>query len=180
MNVLILHGILGKAGENWAQWLKDKLEERGYSVTMPNLPNADHPDRAEWLKSIQKVAELSEKLIIVAHSLGVTSALDLIEKSPTKIKALVSVSGFAIDYGLELNSYFLKEKSIDFSKVASNLSQAYVFYGDNDPYVSQDALKLLAQNLKVVPTVIKNGGHLNSAAGFNKFPELLNTVLKIK
>lgn len=180
MNILILHGILGKAGENWAQWLNDELKARGYDVTMPTLPNANHPDREECFKAVQKAAGTSKDLIIVAHSLGATSALDFIERLPDKVKALISVSGFTIDYGLGLNSYFLREKSINFSRVKDNLDQAYVFYGDNDPYVVQQALKALAEDLEVTPTVVKNGGHLNAAAGFNKFPELLSTVLKIK
>jgi uncharacterized protein len=180
MNVLILHGIQGKAGENWTQWLSDSLSKKSYKVVMPNLTDADHPDRKTWFNEIKTIADkLSNDLIIVAHSLGVTSALDYIEQSPNKIKGLVSVSGFADDYGLELNSYFLKEKQINFDKVNKNLEKAFVFYGDDDPYVTQEALKSLTNELKVIPIVIKNGGHLNSSAGFTEFPKLLETVLSI-
>ena len=110
MNVLILHGIMGHAGENWGQWLHDDL-------------------------------------MIVAHSLGVTSALDYIEDH--NIKGLISVSGMARDYGMELNSYFLKEKDIDFDIVLRRTKRNMVIYGDNDPYVTQDALKEVADELGV-------------------------------
>ena len=180
MNVLILHGIQGKAGENWGQWLNDSLIKKSYNVFMPTLPEPDHPDRNTWYNEIKLIADKqSNNLIIVAHSLGVTSALDYIEQSTFKVKGLVSVSGFADDYGLELNSYFLKKKQINFDKVNKNLEKAFVFYGDNDPYVTQEALKSLAKELKVNPVVIKNGGHLNSSAGFTEFPKLLETVLSI-
>lgn len=146
---------------------------------MPTLPHADHPNRTQWLASIIDAADTSDGLIIVGHSLGVTSALDYIEQSKTKIKGLVSVSGFADDYGLELNSYFLQEKTVDFAKVRANLGHAFVFYGDNDPYVTQDALQSLAKNLHTEPVVIKNGGHLNATAGFSEFPQLLDAIVSV-
>ncbi len=181
MNVLILHGIQGKAGENWTHWLSDSLTAKSYNVIMPTLPNADHPDRTEWLEAIKQITRnISDDLIIVAHSLGVTSALDFIEQSPTPINGLVSVSGFANDYGFKLNSYFLKERKLDFDKINNNLGSSFVYYGDNDPYVTQEALAILAKDLKVKPTIIKYGGHLNKATGFTEFPQLLEAIESIK
>ena len=182
MNVLILHGIFGWAGENWTQWLNDGLTARNYNVMMPNLPNADQPYRAEWLEFIKlTIGQNSDDLIIVGHSIGATSALDYAEEShPHKIKALVSVSGIAEDYGNQLNSYFLKQKNINFDKVNGNLEKVFVYYGENDPYVTQEELAYVAEKLNVKPTIIKNGGHLNEAAGYTEFPELLNDILTIK
>lgn len=125
MSVLILHGIMGKAGENWGQWLHDQLIERSYNVVMPNLSDPDHPDRKKWLDEITAHMEgLGSDTIIVAHSLGVTSALDFLEEATNPVKGIISVSGFADDYGLELNSYFLGEKTIDFNKVNKNIDNA--------------------------------------------------------
>lgn len=180
MNVLILHGIMGRSGENWGQWLHDKLISNSYSVLMPTLSNADHPSRKKWLAEISNfMMELGQDTVIVAHSLAVTSSLDFLEETGHTVKGFVSISGFADDYGLELNSYFLREKTIKFDQVNENVGEAIVFYGDNDPYVPQDSLRLLADNLKVVPVVIPGGGHLNTAAGFTKFPKLLEAILSI-
>ena len=178
MIILILHGIGGHAGIHWQRWLHDELAKAGHEVIMPNLPDSDHPDRKTWLKTVKEnIKDINPSdLIIVAHSLGVTIALDLIENTP--VKALISVSGFAYDYGAELNSYFLKEKTIDFEKANRNLKQAFVIYGDNDPYVPQEVLKSLADNLKVKPEIIKNGGHLNTDSGYKTFPRLLEIIKK--
>lgn len=178
MTALILHGIQGHAGIHWQKWLNDQLIAQGHKVLMPNLPKAEHPDRSEWLQTVKGVItdyDLSD-LVIVGHSLSVVTALDFIEQAPVSIKALVSVSGFSKDYKAELNSYFLKEKEIDFAKVKKNLKKAVVIYGDNDPYVPQEILKLLADKLNVKPTVIKSGGHLNTDAGFTTFPKLLKII----
>ena len=180
MRVLILHGIMGKAGENWGQWLHDELLDRSYEVAMPSLSDPNHPTRQKWLAEItNNMQSIKGDTIIVAHSLGVTSALDYLEKTSHPVKGLVSVSGFADDYGLELNSYFLKEKTIDFESVNKNVGKAFVFFGDNDPYVPQSSLHKLADDLNVDPVVIPEGGHLNAAVGYTEFPQLLEAVLSI-
>lgn len=179
--VLIIHGIEGHAGIHWQQWLHDELAKRGYNVLMPNLPHSDHPDRAEWLKTIKKeVKDVAfSDLTVVGHSLGVTTALDLIESEKKKVKALVSVSGFSKDYGAELNSYFLRKREIDFKAVSELIGRVFVVYGDDDPYVPQKILKDLADKLGVKPVIVKKGGHLNMTSGYQKFPLLLELVERV-
>lgn len=178
MTVLILHGIDGYAGIHWQEWLHNELVVLGHKAIMPTLPDADHPDRDTWLSTIQKlVAHVpTNELVLVGHSLGVASALDFVETSPTGVKALMSVSGFANNYGAELNGYFIAERDIDFTRVNRNLENAFVFYGDDDPYVPQDELADLATKLNVSPTIIAHGGHLNADAAFTVFPELLSKL----
>lgn len=177
MTILILHVIGGKAGDHWEQWLHDALTADGHTVIMPSLPNPDRPDRSTWLLEVQGILQdVRDDVVIVGHSLSVPTALDAIEVSSIQIKGLLSVSGFAVPYGLELNEYFMQEKTIDFSKVRKNLQHAAVFYGDDDPYVTQDALQNLATELRVEPRVIKKGGHLNTDAGYTTFPTVLDTI----
>lgn len=176
--VLILHGIKGRAGIHWQKWLNDELSKSGYNVIIPNLPNSDHPDRSQWLSEIKRQTRSVDlqNLIIVGHSLGVISALDFIENLESPIKALISVGGFSEDYGAELNSYFVKERVIDFNKVHKNLKKAVVIFGDNDPRVPRAALISLTHELGVEPVIIKGGGHLNTEAGFTTFPQLLEII----
>lgn len=179
MTVLIIHGIGGHAGIYWQQWLHDELIKKGHRVIMPTLPNPDHPDRKECLittKNLVKNTDLNE-LIIVGHSLGVVTALDFIEQTEGIVRGLAAVSGFASDYGSELNSYFMKEKEIDLKKIKLHLKKAEVFYGEGDPYVPQEVLKDLADKLGVKAVMIKNGGHLNSGNLSKEFPTLLSKIL---
>ncbi|PIU68687.1 hypothetical protein COS81_03035 [candidate division WWE3 bacterium CG06_land_8_20_14_3_00_42_16] len=180
ITVLIIHGIEGRAGDHWEQWLHDELLKRGLKVIMPSLPESVHPQRKAWEQKIRELTASTDprNLIIVGHSLGATTALDCIEQLDKPLKTLISVSGFAEDYGAELNSYFLRARTIEMEKVKQNVRQAYVLYGDNDPYVSQPVLKSLADKLGVEPLVLKNGGHLNSTAGFTKFPQILEIIKK--
>jgi predicted alpha/beta hydrolase family esterase len=179
--VLIIHGIGGHAGIHWQQWLGNELAAQGYKVLMPDLPKPDHPDRKTWLEEVKKTldgVDLNE-LILVGHSLGVTTALDFIEQASSQVDRLLSVAGFAKDYGADLNSYFLKEKPIDFKRVKDRLRWAVVVYGDDDPYVPQDALKYIADQLNVTPIIVPNGGHLNTEVGFTKFPQLIDIIERV-
>lgn len=181
MTFLLLHAIGSHAGAHWQQWLHDELIADGHVVIMPNLPEADHPDRQIWLDTVKEITEeldLSD-LVIIGHSLGATTALDFIEQSTSPVKAFISVAGFGVDYGAELNSYFLAKRNINFDKVNAHLQKAIVIYGDNDPYVAPEALRHLATALKVEPMVIKNGKHLNTEAGYTEFPELLKISKRI-
>lgn len=182
MNILILHAIGGKAGDHWEQWLHDQLVRAGHTVVMPTLTNSNHPDRSEWQKEVEAAIEGLDlaQLIIVGHSLGVPTALDVIEQLPHPIKGLIAVAGFAVAYGAALNDYFMKERSIDFEKVRQNIGKSFVFYGDDDPYVTQEALHGLAIELNVEPKIIAKGKHLNTEAGYTEFPELLEAVRSLE
>ena len=82
MTVLILHGIQGHAGIHWQQWLHNQLVAQGQNVLMPSLPDADHPDRKTWLKHVHEILQEvdTKQLVLVAHALGVASALDFAEQ----------------------------------------------------------------------------------------------------
>lgn len=182
MHVIILHGIESHAGDHWERWLSHELEERKHTVSMPELPNAIHPDRFEWLRYVKVLLDKvrASDLIMVAHSLGVVTALDYIEQSDKKIHGLISVSGFADDYGAELNGYFMRQKELSIPLVKEHLNKRFVLYGDDDPYVPQETLANLASYLEVTPTVIAKGGHLNTQAGYTVFPILLDLVKNLE
>lgn len=181
MTIVILHGINGFAGKHWQQWLHDELIKEGHKVIMPTLPDPEHPDRRAWQDTIEKLVkdENLTRLIIVGHSLGVPAALDVIEAISTPIFSLVSVSGFYRAYGEDLNDYYMQERKIRMDKVRRNVKHAAVFYGDNDPYVPQKELQALADELDVSPIIIPGGGHLNTSAGYETFPQLLDSIKSI-
>jgi predicted alpha/beta hydrolase family esterase len=182
MTVLLLHAIESHAGAHWQQWLAGELTKQGHTVLMPDLPEAARPDRKTWLATVKDLLAhtATGNLLLVGHSLGVVTALDYIEQSLTDVRGLISVAGFGKDYGLALNSYFMRERDIDFFTIRQKVREKYVFYGDNDPYVPQEVLADLAAKLDVAPTVVHGGGHLNTEAGFTTFPALLNVFQSMK
>ncbi len=181
MTVLILHGVKGYAGKHWMQWLADHLAELGHQIIMPTFPNADHPDRQEWLAEVSQLLKdinLTE-LIMIGHSLGNATILDFLEQQAQPVFGFISVAGFYRTYRSELNDYFMSERNIDMSKVKKNIKKSFVIFGDDDPYVPQSELNALAKALGVQPLIIPGGGHLNTDARFITFPTLLAVVRSI-
>lgn len=178
MTIIILHGIGGHSGIHWQAWLGHELASQGHRVIMPTLPDADHPDRARWLAAVStRLKDIPpDQLIIIGHSLGVVTALDYLSTRQMPAAALFCVSGFSIDYGAPLNSYFMSERNLDLEEVRKHARHIEIIFGSNDPYVPQQALRALATGLGIVPEVIPDGGHLNVDAGFKTFPLLLARV----
>lgn len=180
MKVLILHGVGGYAGKHWMQWLHDWLIYNKDEVIMPSLPNSENPAYKDWiipLKDIFNQINNLNELTIVGHSMGVPAALEIVQNLDMSIKGLISAGGFYQDYGSPINTKFMSTCNIDIEKAKNRIENSVVFYGDNDPYVPQEILSNLAKGLGVEPVIIKNGGHLNTEAGFTKF-ELMKEYLQ--
>lgn len=120
-----------------------------------------------------KVINYSDGSRLIGHSVGCPFILSLLEKH--KASAAYLVSGFIQLLGNdfdEINKTFV-EKEFDWATIRKNCPKFYVYHGDNDPYVPLEYAEEMASKLGVKVKVIPNGGHLNEAAGFDKFEELL-------
>src|SRR6185437_12094296 len=53
--VLIIHGIAGDSNDNWFPWVKPLLDQRGYEVLVPDLPNPNNPTIKEWIDALKRL-----------------------------------------------------------------------------------------------------------------------------
>jgi len=178
---LIIHGAFGSPEENWIPWLKKKLNERGYEVITPIFPTPEIQSLNEWNKVISPhLSELASESIIVGHSIGAVFALSVLEQLETPVKATALVSGFLNDLGNEtfdsINRSFY-QKDFVWEQILKNTGNISVLHGNNDPYVPVAQAELLADKLNTKAIIIENGGHLNTDAGFDTFPKLIDVLL---
>src|SRR3989338_9052249 len=69
--VYIIHGWDGNPKEPMLQWLKINLEEEGYKVGVPLMPEPETPKIAAWVGKLKEiVVEPDENTILVGHSVG--------------------------------------------------------------------------------------------------------------
>ncbi len=54
-----------------------------------------------------------------------------------------------------------------------------MLYGDSDPYVPQNTPHNLADSLGIIPTIVHNGGDMNTDVGFTSYPNLLKIATEI-
>lgn len=183
MRVIIIHGAYGSPKENWIPWLKNELEKLGCEVTVPRFPTPKGQKLNKWLEILNNtIQKWDEDIIFVGHSLGPALILKKIEELGKPIKAAFLVSGFIGKLGLAefdpINASFF-EKSFNWAKIKNNCKKFFVYNSDNDPYVSLSKGEELAKNLGVKLNVIHNAGHINAAAGYTKFPRLLEDIKRV-
>jgi predicted alpha/beta hydrolase family esterase len=183
-NILIIHGTYGYPTENWIPWLKTELEQQGHTVQAPAFPTPDNQDLTSWLEVFDRYREfLDEGSILVGHSVGASFMLSALETMARPVKGCFFVAGFASmipntgNVGILLKTFV--EKEFNWPTILDNAGTAYVFQSDNDPYVPVLVGGELARNLQVPITFVQGAGHFNEAAGYTKFPLLLEKILSV-
>ena len=182
MKIFIIHGAYGSPQENWFPWLKDKLEEKGHTVFVPNFPTPENQSLSSWMKVFEdNFNSIDEDTIFVGHSLGPAFILSILEKLSIlkPIRACFFVAGFI---GLLCNEEFDKinetftKKEFDWEKIKKTCNNFYLFNSTNDPYVPLEKGEELAEKLNGELIKMDNAGHFNEDAGYNKFEEILKYI----
>ena len=180
MNFIIIHGIYGNPQENWFPWLKKELEDAGYEVIVPKFPTPINQSLESWLLVLSEHEDkINEDTVMIGHSLGTPFILNYLEKTQKKIKAAYFVAGYhkLIDNKFyELNKDFVY-KEFNWEKIKSSCGIFFVFASDNDEYIPLEIPKEMAEKLNASFNIVHDGGHLNSRAGFNTFPLLMESIL---
>jgi predicted alpha/beta hydrolase family esterase len=185
-NALILHGAGNDHTGNWFPWLKTELENLGYKVWSPDLPDSDIPNKKNWLKTIFANKEwiFDSESIIVGHSAGSTLILRILEELPEgiKINKAILVAG-AANMGTK-PEYFnykrdLTESPFNWPKIKRSCNKFYFIGSDNDPYqCGYDQSKIIYEHIGGEIFIKKGQGHFNLEKGpqYKKFPFLMDLV----
>ena len=184
LNVFIFHGTEGYPEENWFPWLREKLEEKGCKVFVPQFPSPPVvPSKiSEWFEVLKNYKQyIDENTILIGHSLGGVFVLRVLEKLKHPVRAIFLVG---TPIGVKPITNYDRDSSFssfdfDWEKIKNNSRSFTVFHSDNDPYVSLGNGEQLAKELGVTLTFIPNAGHFNVKAGYLSFPDLLNKIEEI-
>lgn len=181
LKTIIIYGTECDDKTAWIPWLKEQLTSagEGYSnCLIPNLPTPENQNFKSWSKILNNT-KIDEDDIIVAWSTGAIFIVRYLYENKLKVKKLILISGFNNYIGNvpvvdNINkSFFIKDLS-----VAKNISKKIIcIKSDKDPFITQDALNDFADKLEATIINIKNGGHFNLNAGYDKFPQLLDIIL---
>jgi hypothetical protein len=181
VNVYIIHGFMASPTDHWFQWLKEKLEERGISVKVLALPDSSAPNPIVWQQTLSdNIDSINESTFIVAHSLGCISVLNYMEDSEVKsIGGLILVSGFVAHLPAlpQLDSFV--DKEVNFEKVIKAAPQRAVIGSPEDSIVPYSLTEALASDLSADLYSIHDAGHFLAEDGYDSFPQLLDTLLKM-
>jgi uncharacterized protein len=178
---LILHGWQNRRPQgHWQHWLSFELTALGRHVVYPQFPEPDAPRLSDWLNlAEQALSALTEPdRVIVCHSLGCLTWLHLVQRlqvaqprtrvvlvappSPAFIRGETSLSGFELPLD-------------DVAK--ANVRGGRLVCSDNDPFCPEGADSVYARPLGLDVDIIPDSGHLDMAAGYGSWPDVLRWCL---
>lgn len=185
--IFLLHH--ARLGENlyWLSYVKKKLEQSGnWNVVSPLFPDINKQSYKSWKKVFEKYEQLiDDDSVFVGYSTGAIFAIKFLIEKKLNIRKLITVAGFnnfancqtklelikKID---EANKTFFVEDVSPFLGLCQN---RVCFFGDNDNFISQEALADFAKKLKAKTIVISGAGHFNKGTKFEKkFDEILDEI----
>lgn len=188
--VFIVHGWGGHPNEGWFPWLKGCLEEKGFEVFVPQLPDTEHPRIGSWVSTLAQAVDIAdEQTYFVGHSMGCQTIVRYLESLPDEMKigGVVFVAGYFKRLTNcdetpkdKITSELWMNAPIDLQKVASHLPKSVAIFSDDDPFVPFDNQEDF-RNIFHSKIVLENSkGHLNGPEdGVMELPSALSALLEI-
>ena len=160
-NAIILHGTHDRPDQYWFPYIKGKLEEKGYSVWLPQLPDVK-PNLEEWLPFILDGGVFGAETILIGHSAGAQIILSVLENLDVTIKQAVMVSGYAkllrATADIEKN-----EVEPDWDKIRGKAREFVFINSDNDPWECDDTQgRIMLDHIGGILVIPKGEGHMGS------------------
>lgn len=185
--VFLIHGWGGSPEGDWLPWAKSQLEQQGYRVHTPQMPDTDSPQIDAWISTlIQEVGKPEHTDIFIGHSIGCQAILRYLEtlKDEEKVDKVIFVAGW---HTLSSESTPTAEDKqiakpwvetpINFDIVRQKANTFIGIFSDNDYDVPfQENNKWFNDNLGISTVVLKNKGHFTGSDNVTELPELLKFV----
>jgi hypothetical protein len=187
--IYIIHGWDGCPEEGWFPWLKKELENQGFTVIVPLLPNNEEPRIKNWIPALQQIVNNpNEQTYFIGHSMGCQAIIRYLETLPknTKIGGAVFVAGFFKSLSNLEDEEMVRDVANEWLKTPINLREAkkhlnksIAIFSDDDPYVplgNQDKFKNIL-NSKIIIEHEKK--HFSGSTGTIELPIALEAILEI-
>lgn len=185
----IIHGWGGDPSEGWLAWLKNQLEAQGFIVSVPAMPDTDHPKIEAWVETLRNlVGSVDEQTYFIGHSIGCQAILRYLATLPENQKAggAVLVAAWLHltdetwdeDYTREIAESWL-QTPIDFDKIRNTTLEMVAIQSDNDPYVPFADAEEFNKFLGAKIIIEHNAGHISGEDGIISLPNALTALLSM-
>ncbi|MEX0931221.1 MAG: alpha/beta fold hydrolase [Candidatus Paceibacterota bacterium] len=174
--VIILHRWEGGSHDDWRPWLKAELEQKGYEVLVPDMPDTDVPDIEKWVNKLTEIVGTPDsETYFIGHSIGCQTILRYLETINTPVGGALFVAGWFDLENLEdeevaeiAQSWI--ETPIDIEKIKDVLPKSILLISKDDPYGAfQENVDKFSQFVTHT-SVFDHAGHFTQS----KDPSILN------
>jgi hypothetical protein len=180
--VVLFHGYAEIPEMYWMPWMHKRLEDAGYQVWAPSLPDPLRPDLKKWMKVTAAQARTwDDGTIIVAHSMGGVLALRLLETVvKRRVRAVILVSApFASTLKFDWFLTFFG-RPFDWAKIKARAKSFTVIQSANDPIVPADHALRHQERLGARLIMTKKDGHFLALRSPIIWRELEKVLAEVK
>lgn len=181
---VLLHGTGGSdTNYFWFAETKKRLEQSGYEVWWPLLPNTEKPalkESLDFLEEHHNLLHWNEEMIVVGHSSACPLILAWLENFKIRIKQVVLVSGFYQSIDDEGYSDLMLPESFNWENIKIKAKEIILINSDNDPWGCNDQqARQPAIELGAKLIVATGQGHMGSISfdqPYKNFPLLTKLI----
>ncbi|HUY84980.1 MAG TPA: alpha/beta hydrolase [Candidatus Dormibacteraeota bacterium] len=180
---VILHGTSADHTHNWFPWLKIELERRGYTVWVPDLPEANKPNIERYNDFLLNSDWDFTDNLVIGHSSGAVAILGLLQALPsdTKIDTAILAGAFTKRLSESPSWEMLRElfgKPFDFKAIKQKASKFIFVHSEDDPYCPIEQAQYLCGQLDGEFVKFNGMKHFSYSLDkrFKQFPELLEII----
>lgn len=187
--VFIIHGWGGYHEEGIFPWLKKGLQNRGFLVLNPSMPEPLKPRIETWVQYLKKQVGIpNEDTFLFGHSIGVQTILRYLESLPEnqKVGGVVALAGWIHltdeAYETEEDKEIAKpwlETPLDWVKIKSHANKFVGIFSDDDPLVPLSDSKIFENNLGAKIIIEQGKEHFSGSSGIKELPSALEAILEI-
>jgi predicted alpha/beta hydrolase family esterase len=187
--IFVVHGWESSSDEVWFPWLNEELENRGFQVTLLEMPGTEYPIIEKWVLHLSNsVGDVDNQTYFVGHSIGCQTILRYVEALPAGVKVggAVLVAGFFHLTGVTIPDEILMvwpwiNTPIDFDKIKTHTENFIAIFSDADEFVPLSNKKLFERDLGATTIVEHNMGHFNGKNNpkYKRVQVILESILKI-
>ena len=186
--VYLVHSRGAHPNDFWYPWVKSTLEQAGYVVNVPYMPNPDNPQKAAWLSALEsRISEVDEDTYLIGHSVGCQAILRLLDRLPAgnRCGGVVLVAGWVRFPNWEGRS---KEQNailedwlnptLDLSKIADRSKRFIAIFSDNDEFVPKENWDVCEKELHAKVIVKHGAGHF-AGRDLLELPDVVDALVEM-
>ena len=158
----------------WTISLKQELEKRRFEIFFETFPDSILARAQYWLPFLEKYARAGKDDVVIGWSSGAVAAMRYAETHPLNGSILIGPSYTDLGDEIEKQSGYY-DTPWHWKAIKKHQEKIALFYGDDDPYISQQEFEYIASELQPEVHKIHGGKHFIE---YETFPELVAYIEK--
>lgn len=178
VRIVIIHGNHGGTGEDeWIPWLKAELEQRGFEVLNPTMPDNEEAKRSVWLPYLENECLADHNTIIVGWSSGAVAAMRYAETHTILGSVLIGACHTDTGDPMEkISGYY--DEPWNWDAMQKNQQWIGQFASTDDPVIPIEESRFIHEKLNSEYREYTDKKHFGWPEPMPTFPDLLEIILR--